>query len=223
MRIKVRYRAIIAVLLLFFAILSHAEMRKEGVLTTDAFRFPFYVGISGGFGTTTWNQLVSRNQTAAMALSTPIRAQEGGAAWGIYAGYEFIPSFGVQASYMRYPSSKIFFDPMSIFAFDHESTQLSTKTEIVSLSGKFMAIVPYTTVRAYSSVGVAGVHRYDYVNNIWILSPTFGVGLSYNLTPHLMLEIGGDYTTGSGQAELDPAEHYIPFTYAVFTRTAYRF
>jgi len=158
-----------------------------------------------------------------MSLSTPIQADEGGATWGLFAGYEFIPSFAVEGNYQRFPTAKVYFDPMSIFAFDHGSTELTTKTEQISLSGKFMVRIPYTAMRAFSSVGAAGVHRNDSVSNAWILSPTFGVGFNYNLTPHFMLEIAGNYTTGSGQAELDPAEHYIPFTYAVLARVAYRF
>jgi hypothetical protein len=189
----------------------------------DKFRLPFYLGISGGYGTTTWGQLVSRNKTAAMVLSTPIRAEEGGAIVGFFAGYEFIPAFAIEATYTHYPTAKIFFDPMSIFAFEQNATALTSRTQIISLSGKFMIKLPYTTIRAYSSAGAAGVHRNDYVYNRWLLSPTFGVGFNYNITAQLMLEVGANYTTGSGQSELDPAEHYIPFTYDVFARTAYRF
>jgi len=200
-----------------------AELKKDLVSPSDKFQYPFYVGITGGYGTTTWNQLVSRNFTAAMVLSTPIGVEEGGAAWGLFAGYEFIPTFAVEASYLRYPSAKIVFSPMSIFAFDMGSTQFSSKTEMLALSGKFMVLVPYTTIRAYSSAGAAGIHRNDFVNNTWTPSAVFGVGFNYNLTPRVMLEIGADYATGSGQSELDPAEDYIPFTYAVFGRIAYRF
>lgn len=205
---------------LFLTVGSTYAANKNAVAADE---FPFYLGVSGGYGTTTWNQLVSRNSTAAMSLSTPIRAEEGGMTWGIFAGYELIPSFALEGSYLRYPTATVYFDPMSIFAFDHGSTKLSTKLEQFSLSGKFMARIPCTRIRAFSSVGAAGVHRNDYVNNSWNLSPTFGVGFNYNLVSHVMVEIAGNYTTGSGQSELDPAEHYIPFTYAVLARIAYRF
>jgi hypothetical protein len=203
--------------LLWGGLTSNSQARMR-----DPSQFPFYLGISGGYGTTTWNQLVSRNQTAAMVLATPIRADEGGATWGIFGGYEFNPSFALEASFLRYPTAKIYFDPMSLFAFDHGSTVLSTKTETLSLSGKFMVRLPHTAIRAYSSAGAAGIHRDDYVTKAWILGASFGVGFNYNINTHLMGEIGSTYTTGSGQSELDPAEHYLPFTYAIFARLAYR-
>lgn len=204
----------IAFILLFFAVNAQAE---------DKFRYPFYFGVGAGYGATTWKQLVSNNQTAAMTLSTPIATNEGGTVFNIFGGYEVIPAFAIEASYLHYPSTKVIFDEMSLFAFDHGSTELTTRTETLSLSGKFMVVIPRTTIRAYSSVGAAGVHRDDYVDNTWILAASFGAGFNYNVTEHVMLELGANYATGSGQAELDPAEHYVPFTYAVFARTAYRF
>lgn len=212
-----------ALFFLFFTLNAQAAQQNENALRENKLRFPFYIGISGGYGTTTWNQLVSRNQTAAMTLATPIRAEEGGATWGVFGGYEFSPAFALEASYLHYPTEKVYFDPMSLFAFDHGSTEMTTKTETLSLSGKFMVRIPRTSIRAYSSAGAAGVHRNDYVTKAWILGATFGVGFNYNLTEHCMLEIGSNYTTGSGQSELDPAEHYLPFTYAIFARAAYRF
>jgi opacity protein-like surface antigen len=116
------------------------------------------------------------------------------------------------------------FDPLSLFTFDHNGSEgFSTKTEMAALSGKFMFLLPKSTVRAFSSVGAAGVHRDDVIANRWRLSPTFGVGLNYNLSPNVMVEAGINYTGGYGESELDPAEDYIPFLYSGFLRLAYRF
>ena len=85
-----------------------------------------------------------------------------------------------------------------------------------------MLILPKTTARFYSNFGVARVQRDDSLNHIWQLSPTFGFGANYNLDPHLMTEIGVAYTAGYGESELNPAEDFIPFLYAVFLKVAYR-
>jgi hypothetical protein len=191
---------------------------------SDKFRYPFYVGLLGGYGSTTWNGLVPENQNAATTLSTPTNVSEGGFTWGLFAGYEFIPQFALEAAYMRYQPAKLYFDPMSIFTFDYDGlTELITKTETASLMGKIMLIIPHTTIRAYSSVGVAMVHRYDEIKNIWRARPTFGAGFNYNFTEHWMGEIGINYVAGYGQAELDPTKDYVPFLYSAFLQIAYRF
>ncbi len=187
---------------------------------------PFYFGIGGGYGSTTWGQLVpSQNKTSvAMSMSTPTSVSEGGAIWNVFLGYELMPTFSVEGSYTRYPVAKVYFDEMSLFAFDHDGrTQFFTKTESTALAGKFMLILPNTRVKPFSTVGVAGVHRYDVIRDRWRVSPMFSVGFNYNITEHIMGEAGINYTGGYGESELDPAEDYVPFLYSAFLRLAYRF
>ncbi len=192
----------------------------------DNFSHPLYVGVTGGYGSTTWGQLVpSENKASvAMSMSTPTSVTEGGAVWGVFAGYELIPVFAFEGSYTRYPTAKVNFDSMSLFAFNHDGRlAFTTKTESAALVAKFMLIIPNTKVRAYSSAGAAALHRYDVITDRWRLSPTFGVGFNYNLTEHLAAEVGVNYTGGYGESELDPAEDFVPFLYSGFLRLAYRF
>lgn len=189
-------------------------------------KFPFYVGLTAGYGSTTWGQLVPSKdkQNLALSFSTPIRANEGGGVIGFFIGYEFIPFFALEGSYTHYPQAKIFFDPSSLFSFEHNNlTEFTTDTEQVALIGKFMLPIPHTRVRAYSSVGAAAVHRSDQISDVWSLHPTFGVGFNYHFTDHILTEIGIDYTAGYGESELSPVEHYAPFLYSAFLRIAYRF
>jgi opacity protein-like surface antigen len=186
----------------------------------------FYAGITGGYGNTTWGQLVpsEENTNAAMRLSTPSKVNEGGGVIGAFFGYELIPLFAVEAAYTRYPNAEVFFDEFSLFTFDHDGRmQFSTRTDVVSMSGKFMLQIPRTPLKAFSSVGVAGTHRNDILTNHWRVSPTFGVGLDYNLTERTLVELGINYTGGYGESELDPVQDYIPFLYSGFLRLAYRF
>lgn len=192
----------------------------------NKFKYPFFIGVTGGYGWTTWNGLVPSkdNQNFAISMSTPQNVTEGGALWGVFAGYEFLPSFALELAYMRYPNAKVTFDPQSLFTFEHNGlTEFTTHTEMVSLMGKIMLVIPTTTIRAYSSLGVAELHRNDEVNDQWVTSPTFGAGFNYNVTPHIMSELGANFTVGRGESELSPAEDYFPFLYSVFLRLAYRF
>jgi hypothetical protein len=191
----------------------------------DKFRYPFYAGVTGGYGSTTWFGLVpaANKASSALALSTPTHVNEGGGMWGFFAGYEIIPQFAIEANYNHYATANVYFSTRSLYSFlHHGSTSFSSNTTDYSVSGKVMVVIPRTTVRVYSSAGVAGVHRHDILANLWRTSPTFGVGINYNFTPHIMGEFGANYTGGYGESELTPAADYIPFLYSIFFRLAYR-
>jgi len=196
------------------------------LVSNDKFVHPFYVGVTGGYGSTTWNGLVptKSKQSDAILLSTPKSVTEGGVVWGIFIGYEFIPYFALEANYTHFPNASVFFDPSSLISFNNDGmTQFNTSTESVALMAKFMVLIPNTSIRAFSSAGAAGVHRQDMFNDCWQLSPTFTVGFNYNFTERIMGEIGVNYTGGYGESELDPSQDYIPFLYSAFLRLAYRF
>lgn len=185
-----------------------------------------YVGILGGYGSTTWDGLVptKENQNSALSISTPIKVTEGGGVWGFLFGYEFIPVFAAELTYSRFAKAKVFFDSLSFFSYENnELVKFNTKTEVVSLMAKIMLPISNTAFRVYSSVGAATLHRQDILANHWRLSPTFGAGLNYELNKHLMAEIGGNYTAGYGESQLSPSETYFPFLYSITARLAYRF
>ncbi|WP_028388380.1 outer membrane beta-barrel protein [Legionella fairfieldensis] len=205
----------------FFSFFCHA-----GTTGDNLFQRSFYLGAMGGYGSTTWNGLVptEENQNLAINISTPVKVEEGGGVWGFFVGYEFAPVFALEANYMRYPDANVVFDPISIFSFDNDDlTKFITRTETASLVGKIMLLVPNTKARIYSSIGAAGVHRQDMLIDHWRLSPTFGAGLNYHFTDHLMGELGGNYTAGYGESQLSPADVYFPFLYSVSLRLAYFF
>lgn len=210
---------IICVLAFLYELPSYASE-----LSDNKFRHPFYVGLEGGYGSTTWGHLTPLNPDVATNLSTPTNVSEGGGVWGLFGGYEFLPQFALEANYMHYQAARLYFDPYSVFTNDYDGrTELTSRTESVSLMAKIMLIIPRSTIRAYSSVGVGVVHRYDAIKNIWRPNPAFGAGLNYNLTDHWMTEIGINYIAGYGEAELNPAKDFVPFVYSAFARLAYRF
>ena len=211
-------------LLVQLSFFSHYS--QAGTAGNIKFQHPLYIGAMGGYGSTTWEGLVptEANRNAALSLSTPINVTEGGGVWGFFAGYEFIPSFALEASYMRYPNANVTFDSLSIFSFMNEGlTKLVTHTETINVMGKVMLIIPNTSIRVYSSAGAATVHREDMLSDHWRLSPTFGVGINAHFTDHLMGELGGNYTAGFGESNLNPADSYFPFLYSVTLRLAYCF
>ena len=200
---------------------------QKGMADDLTFQYPFYIGIEGGYGSTTWDGIVpsKKNLIPAIVISTPIKANEGGGVWGFFGGYEVSPYFAIEASYMRYQDAQVMFSPTeSLFSFEHNGvSEFTTHTEAFNLMGKIMLIIPHTHIRAYSSAGVAEVHRVDMLFDHWRTSPTFGLGLYYNFTPHVMGELGGNYTAGYGEAQLNPTNVYVPFLYSVVLRLAYRF
>ncbi|MCR9191249.1 MAG: hypothetical protein NXI01_01130 [Gammaproteobacteria bacterium] len=192
----------------------------------NIFHHRYYFGGMGGYGSTTWNALVPRQtgQNSALSISTPTEVGEGGAVWGLAAGYEFIPCFALELNYMQFPDATIMFDEYSLFAFDNDGiTNLNTKTETVSLNAKLMLHIPHTkSLRAFSSVGVAAVIRKDQINETNRISPTFGFGINFLPVDRVMIEIGSNYTAGYGESEINPVEDYVPFLYSVFGKVTFR-
>lgn len=186
---------------------------------------PLYIGVNGGFGSTTWRGLVPAHdkQNMALSISTPIKVKEGGGVFGVFAGYEFTPYFALEANYRRYPSAEIFFDQYSLYAFEHnEHISFNTDTENLSLMAKIMLVVPQTTLRVYSGFGIASVHRMDDIINQFKITPTFGAGFNIDITPRLMVDLGFNYIAGYGESELSPANNFIPFLYSGTIGLAYR-
>jgi hypothetical protein len=192
--------------------------------TADPLPRRLYVGGLGGYGSTTWQGLVpsKENINDAINMSTPIEVQEGGGVWGVIAGYELIPAFAIELSYMKYPDAMVTFDSASIFSFmNNDLTEFVSQTDTINVMGKVMFVIPHTNIRAYSSAGIASVHREDMLLDERRISPTFGVGLNYHLTENFMAELGGNYTAGFGESQLNPTNTYFPFLYSVSLRLAY--
>lgn len=212
-------RTLFAVTLLSTPLVNHAVAPQE-----PSKAHPFYVGAAGGYGSTTWYGLVpeSEQQNIAVNLSTPIAADEGGAVWGFFTGYELTPYFAFEANYLKLPDAKISFAQLSIFSINHnDTTEFTSSTETVNLMAKVMLKVPDTHVRVFSSAGIGEVHRKDILIDQWHAGPSFGFGFNYKMNDHFMTELNGNYTAGYGQSELEPTKVYIPFIYAVTFRLAY--
>lgn len=188
---------------------------------------PFYVGILGGMGSTTWKGLVpsQAEQNLALNMSTPIEAQEGGHVWGGIIGFEVNPFFAFQANYIHYPTARVFFDSISLFSFNHfDLSDFTTRTESISFLGKVMLIFPDSKLRLFSSAGAGMVHRQDMIiNDNWHLGPSFEVGLNYPVNDRIMAEVAGNYVAGFGESQLNPTDAYFPFLYSVSIRLAYCF
>ena len=191
----------------------------------NLFIHPLYFGGVGGWGSTTWNGLVPNveNQNSAIVVSTPIAVKEGGAVWGLSLGYELTKFFALEANYMAFPDATLTFDEYSLFAFDEDSLVLNTQTQTVSVSGKIMLLIPDTTLRFFSSAGIASVFRKDQINEGYRISPTFGFGFNFLFNERLMAEVGANYTAGYGQSEINPVTHFVPFLYSFFGKVALRF
>ncbi len=232
----IKSRHIALVLLSFFFLETSAanELGRDNTRlmlsqfddTCVKFCHPFYIGMTGGGGSTTWGTLVppKAHRIEAMDLSTPTSVREGGAIWGAFVGYEFMPTFAIETAYTHFPPAKVRFSEMSLFSFEHNNlTEFTTQTESIYLIAKFMVIIPGTSVRVFSALGPAGLHRRDFIEDRWRMSAAFNAGLNYNFTPRIMGEIAFNYTSGFGVSEINPTQDFMPFVYSAFVRLAYRF
>lgn len=190
------------------------------------YQHPFYAGVAVGYGSTTWDGLIpsEENKNRAISFSTPSHVDEGGGIWGFTAGYEITPLFALEANYRRFPNASITFDRNSLFAFEHKKRVFfHTHTETVNLAAKLMLAFPNTALRAFSSAGIAGVHRWDEIGNQWQPAPTFGLGMNNTFNERFLVELGAHYTAGHGESEINPAKDFVPFLFSVDLTLAYRF
>ena len=186
---------------------------------------PIYVGLTLGWGATTWNALVGKGKDTQLKFYLPVSVKDGDIAWGVFVGYEFTRLFALEYQYMHFPNSIIRFDPRrSVYSHKYHHSDFETKSSVYSLHAKFMVPIYHTPIRAFASAGIAVLHRKDslaYTKSG--VGGDFGAGFNYNLNPHALVEIGFQFFTGKGITELEPVHDYIPFLYSFHLRFAYRF
>lgn len=211
---------LIFVLFIGIAISTPVAFANGDAKTTH--NMAFYVGGTFGYGTTTWKYLIDKtNQDD--NTSTPTRVIEGGSVWGLFTGYEFNPSFALEAQYTHFPDADIQFDKGSIYTFMDNVTQMDSKTDAYSLAMKIMTPVFRTRVNVFAEAGAALEHRDDLLaetdTNVGAI---FGAGFNANIIPNIMAEVAFQFYTGSGKSEMTPVYDYMPFLYDVTFRLAYR-
>ena len=203
---------------------------------------PFYFGGSLGYGNTNWSEITTpaatnENNYNPVAMSAPISATSGVFASGAFMGYQFSPHFMIESDYTHFNNTEVGFQttqyepglsgPQPYTNF-YGISQLNTSTNAYSLLGKILVPFGSTQVYVYADAGVTYVQRVDdsvvaepntvstfRLMDIGQFGPSFGFGLAYNITQHIFSEAAFQYTTGYGQANLLPAEYYIPFIYTL--------
>ena len=182
------------------------------------FHYPrFYAGLAVGYGETTWNELVTDDPL--VEVSTPIETHDFGTLWGGFLGYQFGRSFALEATYMRYPNTRIFLDD---FTFYYPLTEFTTHSQVFSAIGKFIIPLANDRINAFLDAGIAFTHRNDVLANVTRVAPTFGLGFMSNISRHIITEIGFEYYIGYGKSDHIPVKDYIPFLFGVYFRLGYR-
>ena len=223
--------------------------------TSDHSLFPsktFYFGINMGGGSTEWKYLVDTTDQNPSG-ATPVNVSEGGPSWGAVIGYDVSKNFAIEAQYMQFADSNINMGPNSGYVQQTYNPILGngnpvlgfvSQTAAYSLSGKFLAQLGHTHMRAFAAVGVGIVERTDplvnyqaYPDNspdqpqsnytganhtISCTTPYLSSGLVYSFTRHWMLESGFQYYTGFGKSEVYPVAGFIPFAWDAYGRIAYQ-
>lgn len=202
----------------FFSIVSAAYAGGDP-LSSPPFHFRhFYAGVSVGYGETSWRELASNDDL--VSVSVPFSAHDYGALWGGFLGYQFGDSFALEATYRRYPNTRISFDE---YSFYFPSVEFSSTNQVYSLISKF--ILPFANYRlnAFLDAGVAVTHRSDVLTKVTRVAPTFGLGLMTNLSRRVIAELGFEYYVGYGKSSHVPANDYVPFLFGVYLSVGYRF
>jgi hypothetical protein len=223
---KVNRLIILTILISIFSTTGFCAIPTILAQPNNTVKSPLYAGVTLGYGATTWGELVGDPDEAfMMAISTPTSVNENGAMGGAFVGYEIFPAFALEFAYTHYANARMYFDEYSLVTYQYDGIRtLVTHTNNYALVGKFMVPVPHTKgVKIFSSVGPSVTHRQDSIYDHWQLTPTFNLGLDFDVTQHIMVEVGANYTAGTAISEMNPVKDYIPFLYSGFARLAWRF
>lgn len=215
-----------AILISLIPIKSFSDIPELHLPTNNTVKHPLYAGFTVGYGATTWDGLLApEDESSVMSVSVPTYVNEGGTIGGAFIGYEFFPSFALELSYTHYPNARVYLDQYSLITYEYGvDSSFVTLTNNYALMGKFMVTVPHTkNIRIFSGVGPSVTHRQDEIYNHWQVTPAFDFGFDIDVSEHVMVEVGANYTAGTGISELDPVEDYVPFLYSGFARFAWRF
>lgn len=203
-----------------------------------------YFGINVGGGSTEWKYLVDTTDPNDPSYTTPAAVSEGGASWGLVLGYDVSKNFAIEAQYMQFANADITLAPINSPYVDQNGNPIPSivsQTEAFSLSGKFLAQIAKTHLRAFAAIGAGMVERTDPLVNYQVganpppysnytgknssiscVTPYLSTGLVYSLSRHWMVESGFQYYTGFGKSQLDPMSSFIPFAWDAYGRLAYQ-
>ena len=202
-------------------------MASSGLGAVEAKSHSLYWGVSSGFGSTTWSQIVTpRNDPSdpsrpynPAVLSAPIGAKEGGVAWRVLFGDRLLKNFSVQLEYTHFPRSTFTIAAYSLYPqFKGKSTPtvIPTRTDAVDVLGKFYITPPHLMrTHFFADLGVSYTRRRDMLDRGGSLGAVFGCGANYDVSDGYKLTVDAQVNTGYGKSELLPADDYIPFVYSV--------
>jgi len=193
---------------------------------------PLYVGALAGYGSTDWSELTAKCNgdmacEADLLSSVPRSAGDSGITAGVTIGYEIQPHFAFEASFIRFPDTKVVFDsPINTNCYpqlNNVNGTFTSHTYVFDVIGKFMVSILGTSIRGFADAGMAVTHRHDILNTFFHINPTFGVGLDYVFAEHWMVDGEFQYIAGYDKSTLTPADDYSPFLYSLHILIAYRF
>lgn len=192
----------------------------------------FYFGPIFGYGNTDWDMMVMQCDSGdfycskdTVGVSAPLGTTgSSGAVWGATAGYELKPSWGIEASYLRFPTTQVQLNAPWNFYMEHDynTTQFSSSTWALFAVAKFMTEIGNSGLRGFANAGIDFTARNDVLSETIHVNPTFGVGINYVFPSNFMLEGAFQYMTGYGDANEVPARDYIPFLYSLTLKLLYR-
>ena|SRR3990167_3995287 len=200
-----------------------------------------YAGIDLGYATTDWSMLNINDPSSILSESLPIGANDKGFSYGFSLGYSLNQYFSLETAYSHFSNAYITLQFYNTYTHHPgpDAQTLTSKTSAFDMSAKFTIPIPViTNMQAFSSAGVAVVHRNDnqltifnnndptnqtFGVNTYRVGGVFGAGLIYNFSKYFFCQTSFKYYTGYGRSNDRPVEFYIPFIYKGSIMFAFRF
>jgi opacity protein-like surface antigen len=193
----------------------------------------FYLGAQAGYANTGNTIAFSKSDLNNSGLFDSVKTHNDNDVFtgGAFLGFQFTPNFATQLGYTKFANTKSDFTATSGPVTVQGNATL--KTQVVDLVGKVIYPVPCSVVGLYAKAGAAYVDMSaDGNSNVSVpgyspvqiananddthaIRPEFGAGVSFDLSPNLVADVGYTYIDGGRQfANINGAAASIAYHFA---------
>jgi OmpA-OmpF porin, OOP family len=203
------------------ALVSAFGMVSSSAMAAKSLDSGFYVDGNLGWGT---SSMLSNFESAGLSCAG-LSCSKSGFAWGLGAGYQFMPNLAVDFDYLRTPALKV-----SANAFGYtEAVTLYANSFVLSAKG----ILPVGDgFSVYGKIGPA-IQNFNASDNHGnsdsssnsVVTLYLGLGAQYNITSNFYVGALGSYFMKRGSVDINsgPSDNYSPQIWDITANIGYMF
>ena len=183
-----------------------------------------------GFADTNWSGIdavLHSDIDPMVTVSVPTKSGDTGLTFGAYSSWDWNRHLGLSFTYQHLPDTTIQFKPGDIdntypkIASQNYRFTSSTETMVITL--RVFAPIFDNSCRLFADAGGGATYRHDILSHKIAPTATFGAGIQEIVHKNLEADLTYHYITGHADANITPANDYIPYVNSLTFSMGYRF